>query len=189
MTHLTRKAFGAVLGLLFVSGTAIAGEWSAPAEVRHLDEVCVTYRAKLAGNTLLVEATHGEGWHTFAMDNEIRAKDKLAGKMSLGIDQPTEIALEQGLALAGPWRQTPPANLSKPELRWYSWGYEEPALFVARVTPLSQSPAPALIGVRGQACSATVCKNIDITLAVPPAGTAAQAIVDVGQLEQVRSGE
>ena len=73
---------------------------------------------------LVIQATHEAGWHTFAMDNKLRAQEKLAGKRSLGIDGPTEIAVTQGLELAGPWHQSVPKEFSKPELRWYSWGFE-----------------------------------------------------------------
>ena len=47
----------------------------------------------IAGNP----ATLQPGWHTFAMDNERRAAEKLAGKTSLGIDQPTQIKVSGGL--------------------------------------------------------------------------------------------
>ena len=68
------------------------------------------------------------------MDNKLRAQEKLAGKRSLGIDSPTEIVFAEGLELNGPWYQSVPRDFSKPELRWYSWGFEGQALFVAKVS-------------------------------------------------------
>ena len=38
-----------------------------------------------------------------------------------------------GLETAGPWYQSPPKDFSKPELRWFSWGFERQALFAATV--------------------------------------------------------
>ena len=81
----------------------------------------------------MVRAAIEPGWHTFAMDNKQRAEEKLAGRKSLGIDHPTEITLTGGLEMAGPWYQTPPKDFSKPELRWFSWGFERQALFAAKI--------------------------------------------------------
>ena len=117
------------------------------------------------GPFLVVRATLEPGWHTFAMDNKQRAAEKLAGKQSLGIDQPTAINLSGSLELVGPWYQSPPKDFSKPEMRWFSWGFEQQALFVAKVRRLRA--APASIKVRGQACTETICKNIDVALPLP----------------------
>lgn len=135
------------------------------AEVRHDDQLCLAYQAALEGDYLVVRAAIEPGWHTFAMDNERRAKEKLAGKMSLGIDRQTEIALTGGLAAAGGWYQTPPKDFSKPELRWFSWGFEKEAVFAVKVH--RAGAAPAKIQIRGQACTETTCKNIDVELAGP----------------------
>src|SRR5260370_38680768 len=92
-------------------------------EVRHDDILCVSYQAHLDGPYLVVRATLEPGWHTFAMDNKVRAVEKLAGKPSLGIDHPTEITLTGGLEGGGPWLQSPPKDFSKPELGGFSWGF------------------------------------------------------------------
>jgi hypothetical protein len=126
----------------------------------------VTYRARLAGSYLLIEAAVEPGWHTFVMDNEKRAAEKLAGKPSLGVDQPTRFEVSNGLE-AGEWLQAEPQDFSKPKMRWYSWGYEGKALFAARVTRAAGAKGPALIGIRGQACTDKTCKNIDLTLELP----------------------
>jgi hypothetical protein len=138
--------------------------WSEPAEVRYEDQVCVSYRARIDGPYLVVRADVGSGWHTFAMDNEQRAKEKLAGKQPLSIDKSTEIA-PAGIELAGPWHQTAPKDLSHPELRWFSWGFDKEATFVAKIARVSG--ATSQITIRGQACTDKICKNVETTLGVP----------------------
>ncbi|MEZ5404351.1 MAG: hypothetical protein R2729_32020 [Bryobacteraceae bacterium] len=153
--------------ILFAAAAALgaAGTWSEPAEITHDDSICVTYRARLAGDYLIVEAKHEEPWHTYSLDNEVLAKEKLAGKMALGIDQPTVIRAKEGLEIAGPWLHTPPEDISKPELRIFAWGYSHTALLAAKAK--RTGTGPATIGIRGQACSATTCKNVNLTLTLP----------------------
>ena len=146
---------------------ARAGEWSEPVEVRHDENLCLSYQARLDGPFLVVRAKIESGWHTFAMDNKQRAEEKLAGRRSLGIDHPTEILLSGGLERVGPWYQTPPKDFSKPALRWFSWGFEQQALFAVKVRRLS---GPSRIAIRGQACTETTCKNIDVTISLASAG-------------------
>jgi hypothetical protein len=144
---------------------AAAGDWSGEVEVLHELKPCVTYRAKLDGDLVVVRATLQPGWHTFAMDNERRAAEKLAGKPSLGIDQPTQITVIGAVEVAGPWYQSPPKDFSKPQLRWFSWGFEQEATFAARVR--RSGSGGAQLGIRGQACTETTCKNIDVSVSVP----------------------
>ena len=160
-------ALTAVLGALMLCALpARAGDWTPAVEVRHDETLSISYQAKLDGPNLLVRATIEPGWHTFAMDNQVRAEEKLAGKPSLGIDQPTKITLTGGgLQVAGPWRQTAPLEFSKPELRWFSWGFERQAVFAARVRRTASGTVR--IGIRGQACTETVCRNIDVTIPLP----------------------
>lgn len=188
MTSLQARTYArAVLILLLLSCVpgAWAGEWSETVEVRMEVELCVSYRAKLDGDLLVVEATHAGEWHTYAMDNKLRAEEKLAGKPSLGIDAPTEIELNGGLEIAGPWRQSEPTDLSKPELRWFTWGYSEPALFVAKVR--RGGDGPARIGIRGQACDASRCKNIEAELLTPLGGAVGAVKGDYSSLIEVRT--
>lgn len=168
--------------LVMFSGSAFA-QWSQPVEVHHDTTKCVTYRAKLSGDMLVVNAVHEPGWHTNAMDNEKRAEEKLAGKQALGVDRPTSFKLSQGLEVAGPWYQTNPKDKSKPELRWFTWIFEGEAMFAAKVKRGGTGPAQVVI--RGQACTETICKDIQATLSVPidAPGT---ADVDVKSLVQVR---
>ena len=118
------------------------------------------------------------------MDNKLRAQEKLAGKRSLGIDSPTEIVFAEGLELYGPWYQSVPRDFSKPESRWYSWGFEGQALFVAKVKRTGE--VPANLAVHGQACSDAVCKNIDLTISIPLGANTGKSEVDLKSLVQVR---
>jgi len=140
------------------------------------DELCVTYQSRLSGDRLLVRVTPAEGWHTFTMDNEKRATEALNGKMALGVDGPTVVQLEDGLEASGDWLQSEPKDFSKPELRWYSWGYEDPAVFAVQVRRFGDGPAS--INVRGQACDATRCKNIDVEWSQPLDGDSSGGNVD-----------
>ncbi len=151
-----------IMGLLLM-----AAGWGAPVEVRVDDEVCATYEAKLAGDELVVRVKLAKGWHTFAMDNAVRAAEALKGKKALGMDQPTRVILGEGLTVAGPWKQTVPVDFSKPELRIFTWGYEGEAVFVV---PVKTAGVVGKIGVKAQACTASICKNIDVKLDVGMAG-------------------
>ena len=170
---------------LAITSVAQAAEWTAPVHVLHEFKPCVTYRAKLDGEYLVVQATIQPGWHSFAIDNERRAAEKLAGKPSLGIDQPTILKVQNGLEVAGPWHQTPPRDFSKPELRWYSWGFEQQATFASKVRHTGAGPVE--IDIRGQACSDKTCKNIDVSLSMPLSAPAeATTTVDLKALVQTR---
>lgn len=173
--------------LLLAAATACAGEWTAPVEVQHEHKRSVAYRARLDGPYLIVEATHVAPWHTYAMDNKQRADVKLARRQSLGIDQPTAIKVSGGLELAGPWYQPEPIDLSKPEIRWYTFGFENTIRFAAKVKRAGSGPAQ--INIRGQACTASNCKNIDLDLALPvTAEGPAPKDLDLKSMVEVRPG-
>jgi len=110
---------------LAIGSTVVAAEWSAPVDVLHELKPCVTYRARFEGDLLVIRATLQPGWHTFAIDNERRAAVKLAGKRSLGIDQPTRIRLADGFDVQGSWYQYDPKDFSKPELSLVQLGFRE----------------------------------------------------------------
>jgi DsbC/DsbD-like thiol-disulfide interchange protein len=157
----------------------LGAQASAPrAEVRHDDNLCLAYQAALEGDYLVVRAAIEPGWHTFAMDNEHRAKEKLAGRMSLGIDKQTEISITGGLSAIGPWYQTPPKDFSKPELRWFSWGFDREAVFAVKV----RRAGAGKIQIKGQACTESTCKNIDVELPTP-AGQPKTGAAPAGLLE------
>ena len=163
---------------------AWAASWSAPVPVRQGSTDCVSYRAKLSGEWLVVEVTHEPGWHTYAMDNERRAQEKLAGKKSLGLEQPTTIRVLGGLQLAGPWYQSKPEDYSKPDLRWFTWGFEGTALFAARVS-VSDNGTPR-IAVQGQTCNEASCHLVDIEIPLPRDGAEAPVEIDIKKLVRVR---
>jgi hypothetical protein len=169
--------------LLIATAAAAASVWTTPVEVRHEDAVCVAYQARLDGPYLTVRATVGPGWHTFAMDNQKRAAERLAGKPALSVDKATEIAASGGLEVEGPWYQTAPKDFSRPELRWFSWGFDRQAVFAVRAR---RTGAAASLRVRGQACTETICKNIDVTIALPAGQAAAASELDLKQLVQVQ---
>ena len=167
--------------------TAQGAEWTAPVEVQHEYKTCISYRAKYTGGVLVVEAAIAPGWHTFAMDNQQRQQEALAGKPSLGIELPTQVTLASGLTAQGPWFQTGPKDFSKPEIRWYSWGFERQAVFAVKARPAASGPAR--VGIRAQACTESVCKNVDVSLEVPHADAKAVSgapDVDLSALTRVR---
>ena len=170
------------VAMIFCVAGAWAAAWSSAVEVCQEPERCVSYRARLSGDYLVIEVTHQAGWHTIAMDNKRRADEKLAGKQSLGVDAPTEVRLSQGLELAGPWLQSPPKDASKPELLWFTWTFEKQALLAAKVRRTGTGYAQ--IGISGQACTETTCKKIDLTISLPLANAPAE--VDLKPLVAVR---
>ena len=174
------------IALVFLSAaSALPAQTGSQADVLHEMKPCLTYRAKLDGDLLVIEASIQPGWHTFAIDNERRASEKLAGKPSIGIDQPTQIKVSGGLQVAGPWYETAPKDFSKPEMRWYSWGFEQQATFAAKVHRTGSGNAE--VEIRGQACTTTTCKNIDVSLSLPAApGDRGATHVDLKSLVQVR---
>jgi hypothetical protein len=179
-----RNLAAAAIAVLYsvCAATAAAAEWSAPLEVRLQEDLCLTYQARLDGEFLVIRAAIQPGWHTFAMDNQKRAEEKLAGKQSLGIDRATEFTLS-GLEPAGPWYQSPPKDFSHPELRWFSWGFEQEALFAAKVR---RKTGAARVGIRGQACTQSLCKNIDVAIVLPPWAGGPSTELDLKKLVPVR---
>jgi DsbC/DsbD-like thiol-disulfide interchange protein len=150
--------------ILFLFAMAAAeGGWGPPAVVNHDDQPVVTYRAQVAGGYLAVQVQLAAGWHTFTLDNDKRASAKLAGKKALSSDKPTQI-LPEGVEVTGAWLQPQPKDFSQPDLRIFSWGYEGEALFMA---PAKAAADTAKVRIKGQACTQTVCKNVDITAEAP----------------------
>ena len=162
-----------------------AGNWSAPAEATDgAGNALVTCRAKLSGDHLVVEVRATQGWHVYAMDNQRRAKEALAGRMSLGVEQDTEVRVSGGLKVVGDWFQTKPEDFSQPELRWYSYGFEGTSTLAAEVErAVGES---AIVTVRAQACDSASCVAVEAELSVPLADTAEEPFSTDG-LVPVRS--
>ena len=171
------------LGAVSRAATAAAA-WSAPAVVEHDEKVCMSYRARLDGPYLVIRIALQPGWHTFALDNKQRVDEKLAGRKALAQDKPTEIAITGGLKAEGNWLQSPPKDFSKPELRLFAYGFENEATLAIKV----KGSTPAKIAIQGQACTETVCKNIDLELSLPggQSTSSAPAELDVKKLVAAR---
>jgi hypothetical protein len=121
------------------------------------------------------------------MDNTRRATEKLEGRKPLSLDLPTEIGVSHGLEQDGPWFQSPPKDFSKPELRWFSWGFEERALFATKVR--RTGAGPARITVQGQVCTESVCRKVDVAILLPVSAADSKpgtTEVDLKTLVQVR---
>ncbi len=144
-------------------GKVWAGDWSTEAHALSVDGTpLVTCRSRLAGEFLVVELRAADGWHVYAMDNERRAKEALAGKMSLGVEQNTEVLVDNSLQVDGDWYQSEPKDFSQPELRWYSYGFEGTSLFAAKVN--RGEAAVATVQVRAQACDTSSCVGVDAAM-------------------------
>jgi len=176
-----------IAGWIFFAAalTCAAADWTPPVEVRSQENLCLTYQARLDGPYLVIQAKIEPGWHTFAMDNKQRADEKLAGRKALSADKATEITLHGGLETQSPWYQSPPKDFSRPQLRWFSWGFDREAIFVTKVRPAASTPTE--ITIRGQACTPEVCKNIDAVISLPPAKLASNSSVDLKPLVPVPS--
>lgn len=190
MLRFSRIIFGALTLSVVAVPVAWTSEWSENAEVSRRLTAVVTYRAKLEGNVLIVEATHGEGWHTYAMDNIERARKK-SGKESPETELPTRLDVAGGLTLDGAWYQTDPKELSQLEIKWYTWGWDSVARFAAKVKRVSGEPA--VITINGQACNSSLCSMVDglkLSLAVPSAEDfgVAQTAFDFSTLVETPSG-
>jgi DsbC/DsbD-like thiol-disulfide interchange protein len=66
----------------------------------------------------------------------------------------------------------------------YAFGYDREATFAAKVRRAAGS---AKLRIRGQACTATICKNVDVALTVAvPAKLGAAAAVKIADLTPAR---
>ena len=69
------------------------------------------------------------------------------------------------------------------------WGFDRQALFVTKMTRRSEM-ATARLTLRGQACTETICKNIDVAISLPLANAktdASPSDLDWKSLVQVAS--
>ncbi len=152
-----------LLGLLGGSSSATPGRQDDSGVRVWLDDMqAVTYRARVEGDWLVVEVVHEPGWHTYSMDNVIRARDK-SGKARPETELPTVITPLEGLTIQGDWRQSPPVDLSTPDIRWYTWGFEGRSYFAARI---DQATLPSSVQIDGQACTDALCAMVE-ALVVP----------------------
>lgn len=154
------------LGLLMIAAllatdfsVAFAADWSEPVAVmRRRQGTVVSYRAKVESGHLVVEATHGKGWHTYSMDNLQRAKQK-TGKEKPDTEQSTRIEISGGLTVAGKWLQSTPKDLSMADIEWYTWGFENVTYFAVPVK--KSSDEATTVTFFAQACNANSCSMVD----------------------------
>ena len=171
--------------LLALAAPVFCGEWTLQAHAERNGRALASYRAKLDGEYLVVEVKTAEGWHTYAMDNKQRAREALAGKMSLGVEENTRVTVSQGLEVSGPWRQSEPKDFSQPDLRWFTWGFDAPALLAAKVR--RTGAGPALVAVRAQICDSVSCQAVDTELELPFPAEVGKTELDIGALTKVRA--
>lgn len=190
MLRFRRIIFGALVLSVVAAPVSWTSDWSESAQLHRRLTTVVSYRAKLEGDVLIVEATHGEGWHTYAMDNIERARKK-SGKETPETELPTRLDVAGGLALDGAWYQTDPKELSQLDIKWYTWGWDSVARFAAKVKRVSGEPA--VITIDGQACNSSLCSMVDglkLSLAVPSAEDfgSAESAFDFSTLVETPSG-
>jgi hypothetical protein len=147
---------------------AYATDWSEPITInRRREGMVVTYRAKIDSGYLIVEAKHGEGWHTYSMDNVARAQHK-SGKEIPETELPTVIKVGDELKTFGAWFQTTPKDLTMQSIKWYTWGFVNTSKFAIKVNAIEGSSTTLTISA--QACNATQCSMVDaqtLTLNLP----------------------
>lgn len=177
-----RTAFATLL--LFVAVPAAFGQdagESARQEVWLGDDLAVTYEARVEDDWLVVEVSHEPGWHTYAMDNVLRATE-VTGKERPDTELPTVITTSPEIEVAAPWRQTDPTELHQPDLQWYTWGFGDRSFFAAR---LERADPGGSVQVDAQACTDRLCAMVD-GLVVPVTRSDARS-VDPAALTEVRA--
>lgn len=153
-----RRAYSLAAFVALISTVVYGSEWSEPANVKLRRDTVASYRATLDGDLLVVEVKHAAGWHTYAMDNVVRAREK-SGRENPETELPTKILVSGGLAVAGPWHQSEPNDLSMTEIEWYTWGFENTARFAVKVNRVEGETAHIVIS--GQVCNDKSCAMVD----------------------------
>lgn len=141
--------------------------WTDPVPVMNRAKIALTYRAAISGDQLIVEANHSKGWHTYAMDNTARAR-KASGSENPESEQPTRIAVSGGAKAAGPWRQTAPKDMSQPEIKWFTWGFEGIARFAVPIERIGDDDV--VVTIEAQSCDPSSCTMVSDLKIVVPAG-------------------
>jgi len=170
---------------LILSIGAVATEWTESVEVRMRRDNVISYRAALVGDTLIVEAAHEEGWHTYAMDNVRRAREA-SGKEKPECELPTRIEISGALTVAGPWRQSEPIDLSNTDIKWFTYGFEGTTYFAANVK--REGEGDATIRIDAQACNASKCSMVDgleLTISVDGQNDGSKPPIDLAALVDV----
>lgn len=176
-----------ILLALIASTLPVAfADWTDWSEVKMRRDPVVAYRAVLSGENLVIEVRHSEGWHTYALDNLERARER-SGKETPETELPTRIAVAGGLRVVGPWLQSSPKDLSQTDINWFTWGFEGTARFAAKVERTGTG-AEAVITINAQACNASTCAMVDrLEIKVPLDAPGAPATVELKDMVEGRA--
>lgn len=179
------------LGQQIMAADDESSVWSKESQVLHGTTTVVQIRARVVGDVLQIELKHQPEWHTYAMDNEKRAKEKLAGQMSLGIQEGLSVQIKGDVKQTKGWFQSKPTDYSDPEIRWYAWGFSGTSMLATQVD-LKES-ASLQIAISGQACNESACIIINESIEVPVTRSDDDAdIVDwksLVEVEEVRGAD
>ncbi len=181
MTLLLRIQAAAAL----LAGSVLCGQWTPEVHASRNGVPLASYRAKLDGDYLIVEVKTAAGWHTYAMDNKQRAQEALAGKMSLGVEENTQVTVSGGLEVTGRWHQSEPKDFSQPKLRWFTWGFDGPALLAAKVK--RTGAGPATVTIDAQICDSVSCRAVETELELPIPAADSKTELDIRTLTPVRA--
>ena len=168
----------ALLAALVAAPFALGDDgWSEPVPVMNRAKIALTYRAKIAGDFVIVEANHSKGWHTYSMDNTIRAR-KATGDEHPESELPTRIAVSGGAKVSGDWMQTAPVDMSQPSIKWYTWGFEGVARFAAPIERVGDEDI--VLTIDAQSCDPSSCTMVNDLKIILPAmsGDAQPALID-----------
>jgi hypothetical protein len=166
--------FAAIVAAPFALGE---DGWTEPVPVMNRAKIALTYRAKVAGDYLLVEASHSEGWHTYSMDNTVRAR-AATGDENPDSELPTRIAVSGGATVKGDWMQSAPKDMSQPSIKWYTWGFEGVARFAVPIEKTGDEDI--VLTIDAQSCDPSSCTMVsDLKIVVPGApGNAEPALIE-----------
>ena len=146
------------------SNIASTSQWSKSKAAYNGQEIAIWYRGAVFGKTLVIEANHGKGWHSYSMDNTIRAQAK-NGPDAMS-ELPTRLRLEDSVKTAGDWRQTKPKDMSKPKMNWNTWGFEGKTYFIRELSELPKNDFS--ITINAQVCNEGSCAMAnDLVLKIP----------------------
>lgn len=187
MSTSASRIFRLVLVAVVAAVPSASGDdsWTQPVPVMNRAKIALTYRATVADGYLIVEANHSPGWHTYAMDNTVRAR-KASGSENPESELPTRITVSGAAKVSGPWRQTPPKDLSQPEIKWFTWGFEGIARFAVPIEKTGEGDV--IVSIDAQSCDPASCTMVSgLEIVVPADAGSADASELVSGLVQVQS--
>ena len=143
----------------------------------------VSFEVKLVGDYLIVEASHATGWHTYSMDNAVRAREAAGDQKILGVEQGLEIAISGGVKPVTPWRQSKPKEFTDLDQKWFSFGFDGKAIFARKVEP--NGAKDVFVEIRGQVCNSQTCRPVNVGLRIPNVKDS-KSKLDLDQLVEVK---